>query len=47
MHTFKNTARKPIGEHSTTAARAETKNNIQPSDEFRYSDRCYCGIYEN
>lgn len=45
MHTLKDSVLKPTDENALTAAKAGNKSKIQPSDEFRYSGRCYCGIY--
>ena len=45
VYNRKDTMLNPIGENSLTIARAETKNKMQPLDEFRYSGRCYCGTY--
>ena len=45
VHTLQDTVLKRVDENTLTAARAENKSKMQPSDEFRYSGRCYVGVY--
>lgn len=45
VHTRKAKLRKPMDKNPLTIVTAETKNKIQPTDDFLYSGRCYCGIY--
>ncbi len=39
---LKNTTHNRIDGNSLTAVK--TENKVQPNIEFRYSQRCYCGI---
>lgn len=45
VHTWKDTMLNPMDENALTLSRAKTKSKMQPIDEFRYSERCYCGSY--
>ena len=45
VHTWKDTMLNLMDENALTVARAEAKSKMKPIDDFRYSERCYCGIY--
>lgn len=44
VHTWKDTMLKLMDKNSLPVARVESKIKMQPNDDFRYSERCYCGI---